>query len=76
MKRTVILLLSLAFTAAVASGQAMDNKQMLRRLGLTDDQINQFSVIQQQAQPGNSRGAAGHARSQKAARPAAHGPES
>ena len=52
MKRTVILLLSLAFTAAVASGQAMDNKQMLRRLGLTDDQINQFSVIQQQAQPG------------------------
>jgi Spy/CpxP family protein refolding chaperone len=52
MKKIVLFALSLTFTAAVASGQAMDNKQMLRRLGLTDDQINQFTVIQQQAQPG------------------------
>jgi Spy/CpxP family protein refolding chaperone len=51
MKKMVLFLLALTFTAAVASGQAMDNKQMLRRLGLTDDQISQFTVIQQEAQP-------------------------
>jgi len=50
-ERIVLFLLSLTFTAAIASGQAMDNKQMRRRLGLTDDQISQFTVIQREARP-------------------------
>lgn len=50
MKRIFVLLLSLPLAAAVCSAQPMNNGQVLRRLGLTDDQIQQLSVLQQQTQ--------------------------
>jgi parvulin-like peptidyl-prolyl isomerase len=51
MKKICMILLCLILAAVAASAQAMNNRQMLKRLGLTDDQISQFSVIQQQALP-------------------------
>ncbi len=51
MKKIVCALLFLTVTAFIAFAQGANNAQMLKRLGLSDDQISQFSVIQQQALP-------------------------
>ncbi len=58
MKRVILLLASLPLMAAACSAQPMNNKQVLRRLGLTDDQIGQLSSIQQKSQE-EVRGAQG-----------------
>jgi len=51
MKKMGLVFLSLCLTAFIASAQGLNNSQMLRRLGLTDDQISQIAAIQQQALP-------------------------